>query len=526
MRHTSFKLVTYALLASSIFTLYPMCTETTKTFGFPFFKQRPQILNIPRRMSGEVHHLFRPDLEYVNGSVSLAAEYTRSFKSEELGEYLFFNGTNTMRFGEAGAPGVDVARREFLLGQGFEADITTNPRVQNFIFELAFHLGLDEWVKNLYFDIQAPVAWTKWDMNFEETLIAPGGMIAQGQVGNNGGPIKAPFKNIIQAWNGQRTVAQVEDTMNFARVDGGQTELKLADMMFTVGYNFVNKKDVHFGAQIRIIAPTGTTPDAEFLFEPIAGDAHHTAVGGGIDGHFTLQRPCKTSSVSVYYFGQVFTMLSKNQARTYDLKVNGPGSRYLLIKRFDDLNLYDQAIIRGPNVLTFPSDVKIPVEAEATVLFNYKNCHWTYNIGYDVWGRSKESIDLDEGFPTEAPFFGVKGSTNTVDPGLIPPGFMGVPTANFTASRSTIKGTNDQVDIDPITGLPTAVYLINDDIDIEGAEAPAALSHKIFGYIGYEWPTCDLSPFVGLGGEVEFSGIRNTALNQWGVWVKGGFYFE
>lgn len=537
MRPTYSKIIlSLALTSCTLHLSGAVCEKTVKRYGFPFYKQRPQILNIPRRVAGELQNLFRPNLEYVNGNISLLAEYTRSFNTEELGQYVFFNGKDTMTFGPAGDTTTDVAAREFLLGENFTSEVTTTPRVQNFILQFAFRLGLDEWIKNLYFDLHAPFVWTKWDLNLEEKILSSGtGYIPQGELGNNNAQIKAPFKNVINAWNGQRTVAEVEDTMNFGRVDGGKTELKLADMEFVVGYNIVNKDWVHFGLNFRVIVPTGNNPASEYLFEPIAGDADHTAIGPGIDGHFKLHNTELNDSYSFYYFAHIYHMLKQEQPRTFDLKENGVGSRYLLFKRFDDLNLYENTIVRGPNLLTFPVDVKINIEAEAAFIFNYKYCNWSLDIGYDVWGRTSEEISLIDGTPAESDGtiisddsyrFGVKGNTNTVDEQLQPDEFTGDPTANYTASKATIKGTNAEVDIDPTTGEPTQVFLKIADLDIEGAEAPGTFSQKVFFHIGYEWPSCDLSPFIGLGGEAEFSGKRGTALSQWGIWMKGGFYFE
>ncbi|GAG56749.1 unnamed protein product, partial [marine sediment metagenome] len=193
MRHRFFQSLLALTFALYSLELAAVLKEQTKTFGYPFFKQRPQILNIPRRMAGELHHLYKPNLEYINGSLSLTTEYTRSFDSEALGKYVFFNGSNTMKFGNAGESGIDVAAREFLLGEDFEATVTANPRVQNFIIAFAFRLGLDEWIPRVYFDIHAPVVWTKWDLNFEEEPIMAGtGKIKQGEIGNNGAAINAP----------------------------------------------------------------------------------------------------------------------------------------------------------------------------------------------------------------------------------------------------------------------------------------------------------------------------------------------
>ena len=59
---------------------------------------------------------------------------------------------------------------------------------------------------------------------------------------------------------------------------------------------------------------------------------------------------------------------------------------------------------------------------------------------------------------------------------------------------------------------------------------PAQATHKVFGYLGYNFYEYDwcYNPYLGIGGEVEFdarSCEEWSALNQWSVWIKGGFEF-
>lgn len=79
------------------------------------------------------------------------------------------------------------------------------------------------------------------------------------------------------------------------------------------------------------------------------------------------------------------------------------------------------------------------------------------------------------------------------------------------------------------------------DINLKSAEAPAALTHKFFAHINYTWADeCGYDPHIGIGGEIEVESThdrkpgrsahgpfscRRTAVNQWGVWIKGGFSF-
>ena len=64
--------------------------------------------------------------------------------------------------------------------------------------------------------------------------------------------------------------------------------------------------------------------------------------------------------------------------------------------------------------------------------------------------------------------------------------------------------------------------------DLDTSKTPSAVSHKIFLHFGYAWDEDEdvcWAPFLGLGGEVEFSGNNcgtYSALSQWGIWLKGG----
>lgn len=99
-------------------------------------------------------------------------------------------------------------------------------------------------------------------------------------------------------------------------------------------------------------------------------------------------------------------------------------------------------------------------------------------------------------------------------------------------------------DTNPIqTSAPTNFTTTTDNADCckplnaQSAASPMALSHKLFFNLSYNWLcTCSyVQPFFGIGGEVEFDGTNNefcksrcdcpAALNQWGIWLKGGFGF-
>lgn len=488
-------------------------------FGKTFFNQRTQGYNWARWLSGQAHHTHLCDTDCVNGSFSITPEYGQTFNSKQLGEYFFFNGTNTMRFGPVVNPavipttataGVDVFARNFFLNDNFDGIVTANPRSKNFIADINFYLGLDEWVNGLYFRVDIPINWTSWDMMLTQEATTSGDNIAINKLGNTvvgGSP--APRNNIEQGWQGSilapSTFPYVKQEMLFARIDGKKSKTSVADITFILGYDVLCNECAHLGFNFQVIAPTGTRPDAQFVFEPIVGNGRHVEVGGGLSGSFEIWNNGCDQSFSIFGEGAIFHMFSAKQKRTFDLKNNGIGSRYLLLKRFDQTGAFANEIVFGPNVLTREVKVRNDMHGEAALMFDYQNGGFTFDVGYNIWGRTKEKVTISDTIPART--FGIAGNTDTTGASM-----------NLTQSNADIKGNMGATDA-------TAVFISTEDLDVESGTHPGAYSHKLFTHLAYTWENYDYLPFVGLGGEVEFAGRKNRAFDQWGVWIKGGFTF-
>lgn len=482
-------------------------------YGQPFFFQRPQVNNYNRFMVGWAHSTHRYDADCLNGALALVPGYQRSFNEKSVGKYFSPRiDSNTFTVGPSDATGVDVINTNFLLGDNYRSTVELNPRVENAFIDVDFWLGLDEWVCGLWFELHAPINWTRWNLNptelTEVSTLATNTIVA-GKLANDA--LTSPFQNFIQAWNGLKGIGNVKNGMDLARVDGRQSKWALADLELALGYDFINNECSSLGVSFRVIAPTGNRPDGEFVFEPVSGSGKHTQVGGGVYGHYEFWNNCCDSSFGVYFYGAAYHMLKAKQRRTFDWKDHGKWSRYLLLKQFKPDNTYNNVIVAGPNLTTVDANVKVGVNGEAVVMFDWKHCGLTIDVGFDVWGRSKESICITGEFDPSFKYQFLGGANgedanNDVDP------------------KATIKFNSEPADL-VVFGTADAPALTIADLDVDGAEAPSALSYKVFGHLGYTWEECDYMPFLGVGGEVEFSGRDNKALNQWAVWVKGGFAF-
>ena len=511
-------------LSTGIANALDDCSTSSSTFGHTFFSQRPQWSNLARRLVGVTEFFVPCDIDCLNGFLAFTPEYTRSFDRDEIGKFLFYNGTNKMTFGAAGAEGVDVFARNFFLNDQFNGDLTALPRVENALLDIQFRLNLDEWISGLYFDIHALINWTRWSVNFDENITSTGQTIAAETLGNTS-DLPSPIGSILAAYNGQQlnvvNFPDLKQVLQFGRVDtsdasngsnevsGQQTKARLADVEAALGYNFLCDECYHLGADFRVVFPAGNRPNATFLFEPVAGNGKHYEIGAGVSGHYEFWNNCCDSSFSVWAEGNFYTVLKGRQRRIFDLKntdsTQNVGSNRLLIKKFVG-GVYADEVLFGPNVLALNCKVRNSLHAEVALLFDYYRCGFTLDAGYNLWTRTKDKINDIEPIPANT--FALQGQTLTAGP-----------TVNQTGSTAQINGSG---------GAPDAVntYITNDSLFIGSAANPRALSHKFFGHASYAWENCDYTPFLGLGGEVEFSGKRNAALDQWGIWIKGGFAFS
>ncbi len=472
------------------------------TFGISFFHARSIGSNKARESAGLANLITWGYDECSHGLFWATGEYSSSFNQHGLGQYLFFNGSNTMLTGTAAGPGVDIFSENFLLNDNFSSAITARPNVTYGLIDLNLFYSLDFLCNGLYFLAHVPYVQTSWSVDFKETISFTGTIISANDLGNPT-DTPAPFTSLIAAWNGQATFFDVKEPLRFGRVCGKRKKARLADVELALGYIILNDECNYFSINVRGIIPTGNTPKGKFLFEPIVGNGHYGEVGAGILGNFFIWEGCSDDYLTIFVNANIYTMLSSRQQRTFDLTANGPGSRYLLFKRFVN-NLYAGEIVRGPNILTLPIHTKNAVHGDCVLMVEYTRCGFIADGGYNLWGRTRDHIELAGKIPANT--YGVAGLSGT-----------GV-NANLTASQTLLNGTNANL-IDA-----TPIFISNANINIKSAAHPGSFSHGFFVHLQYIWDKRYAKPFVGFGSEVEFSGT-NKSLLLWHIWAKTGISF-
>lgn len=395
----------------------------------PYIAIRSQGFNAARELVGWQDLINRYDMDCVYGAFSITPEFTRTFKDYRLAEALFCDAlackacdNHCSTFFVQGTKVTDrdtkaLMAENFYLPTDFSSEVTVQPRIDNFLVDFNFYVGLDEWCNGLYFRIHTPICHTKWHLNFCENIIAEGtsnydpgyfnGTLEgdyPNEYGINRGKLLNSFEEFIvdnRAINGVTGITC--NSLNHARIAKcSLTKTRPAEITAALGWNFINREHGTLGLSIRAAAPTGNRPEACYLFEPIVGNGHHWELGGGINSRWCMwQAQDECDDLSFYFDANVTHLFNTRQCRTFDLKCK-PLSRYMLAMKFtDDVeNLLAGDTFTAPqyqftgeympvaNLTTMPVNVSAAVQADLVFKFAYTHTNFQFDAGYNFWARS------------------------------------------------------------------------------------------------------------------------------------------
>ncbi len=513
---------------------------------------------------------------YNYGAAALTIEYTRSFRPQKITKFLF--GDEKLVFSGSRVDDrkdTDILADYFGLPADFRSIVRFEPRISNIVFDFNWYQSLEEYLSGLYFRIHFPVVHTRWDLNLKEVDIVggnafhPAGYIASKRV-----EAKCLATNVTQALQGKTTFGDMREPLKFGKVSGKQTMSRVAEVQGVIGWNFLQDDWYHFGLNIRGAAPTGNNPKSEFLFEPIVGNRHHWELGGGLTSHVDLWE-CEDgyNKVVLYFDANVTHLFSVKQLRSYDLKNNGPGSRYMLLEELASsaTNLriandvfaafqYQRRLIPAINKTTLESKIRIGVQGDMVLKVAYQCGGFEADVGYNFWGQSKEKLQCREKFEEDR--FVLKGDSQvygftvaadepvplsasqsmaTIRAGSQPGNITFVNNnADNPVNAKSINNADlcqlnasDSPDLgiarDIVQTSKEPIFVKNDDIDECSALLPRAISHKFFIHLSHNWEkTNDIVFYIGSGVSAEWANTsvkKNSAHSQWGIWIKGGLSY-
>lgn len=504
----------------------------------PYLQIRSQGQNAARMLSSLYPDVrfFDPAQEYY-GSFYITASYLRTLRPTTIADTLFGNTLykevdcatlaptkRVIRVAGSAHTIMDDPQKNWLADYGYLADnfkssLFFYPLIQTISFDVGTYIGFEH---GFFMRIQAPLATTRWDIGADEVLTPTTG-------GSGFHAIWHSSQNLVQSFL-DYSCCGITPTRNTALGDpeGKSYPLSaskicpwpdrktgIADIHVDGGWNFVNNDRHQLGFYVRAVAPTGNRPEGLMLFEPVLGNGGHWEMGGGITGHLQLwHSDYEDKEINFCFDAQVTHLFAARQHRVFDLKKQGPLSRYMLAI---DAPLGSPTINVTPlaNLTYAQVHVGVPVQADIAALFNYASDTFTWNIGYNFWAVSCEKISCVTPCTRGGALHELQNGSWRI--------------VGTDATIHTL-GTND-----------TQTILTQNDVDVSGA-CVSGMSHKFFTQFAYTWLGLDtrVLPHLGIGMEYEV-GTNRCALGcahpcvqrccnnsmpwQWSIWLTGGFTF-
>jgi len=343
----------------------------------------------------------------------------------------------------------------------------------------------------------------------------------------------------------------------------------LADIDLLLGLNPIENRYAHAGIYVATTVPTGNRPKGQYIFEPLVGDGKHWKFGAGFSTHFSIF-PIEDDAyfnMGVYLDGRLMHVFKTDQVRSFDFKrAEGEPSqlltRYMLLKEFNTAREYAGTLINAINFTTRNCEVSVGLLTDVSAKFFITTCGWGFDLGYNYYSRDREKICIktDCPCPLDSRIFGFKGlegvcaTTFNVVNGIVQANTATTIPLSTTQDTATmfdpqlpataptlVNGTttltwnslqiNNNVAFsglvlpDFVGVTPGAVQFVTcADLDPSSAAQGHMKTHKIFAHINYTFDSC-YRPHFGIGAEGEFDGNNDNALQQWGIWIKGGLTF-
>lgn len=510
----------------SCFVLISNCLviASATTAVKPYLPFRSLSENTPRMMVGMHDFYHRASFEGScknnqdlgnYGVFSVTPAYARSFDGDDITQAFFgwwLQGCNKLNITGSLVPNrndKDLLADWFYLDGNYQGSISFDPVIQNALVDMNFYWGMDAWVEGLYFNIHAPLAWTKWDLNARFKTTEPGILVDAGYNYLDSSEKYFCKKDVLVT--NLETVYHPLTSARFCgcSCDDAKTLVRLSDIQMDLGWDFVRHDRWNMGMYVRGVAPTGNRPTGRWLFEPIIGNGHHWELGGGLTANVVLwEDDANEKSINFSFDAHATHLFNALQHRVFDLK-NMPLSRYLTAFRSNEPEIEPVANLTATTI-----NSSFVAQGELTALFNAMYKNWSLDLGYNFWAQSCEKIECST------------WSNSCYGKGIIKNGY------NETLLPDVSKWAVSPLST-PHTYVPpvSSDVILPSDINYKGARTKG-MSHKVFGHISYAWMDRDIMPFIGVGGEGEFG--RNdcsgncctyVSLSQWSVWLKGGISF-
>lgn len=420
--------------------------------------------------------LLYKQIDYAHDQLSIEFEplVSGAFDPEHIMANLSPNGKSSLSFNQQGLGDINPAwlylQAPF---QDYSSTVTFTPTQQ--LFGVLFHCYKQ--FEYAFFDVKTSLLDCKTKVSIAE-------------VGGNNGVLDNYDGTII--YNAQAAFTQSD--YQYGKMGASNNLIGFDNIQILVGGSthvdtmHMDQAQTYFAGFAVIEVPTGAGTQSEWLFEPQVG-SNHWGFGFGVDLMFV------TDDDFSFVFGGNFRHFIANwETRTFDLTVNGPWSRYLLVEPVDTIpggtivgfpaiNILTQdAVIEGRNQITMYGRLQKRFEG---CLFEF-----SYNLFYD----EAESINRVAG----------------VSPGY---GIYAIQTAGGVATASTATINQALPLEDPYVGGAIAVQ--TSDLDLASGAAGSWLNNTLAARVQrvQEYYT------YGVGASVDLAGTAQ-GVSSWSVWAN------
>lgn len=490
-----------------------------------------------------------------HGTVAVAGEYQKSFKKncgevvsccDFIGSLPFWSKneegqptySNAMTFGDGSTQTVDLDAYQVGMGTVENSGkMVLTPSIYQAGADFFLYVGAHKIERGLFFKAHGPVGVINVNPRFTFSDDVEAGTYPAGALNSSSTETTpAPNANLGDAFSNPKAAGFLRP-MNYGLICGDRTSsAKFGDPEFTLGYNVYADEKKHLGLGIRFAAPTGNKAGAIYMLEPIFGRNGHWGAGGELIGHwrFWESDTCADRYMSFMFDGSALHLFDSKIMRSFDLKNNGAGSKYLLVAKFDsaaDGANFQNEITNAINITTLNVTSSFALEGNFAALFDFHWDNWSLAIGYEGWGRTCEKLGVDCSCPGSVDFntYAVVGRQEQVTiasynetPLCEPNATIGkVQPLQHTedANKGILDATKSK------NRIPSA---IEDALDMEGQIARPVYTNKPFAQMQYTWLDSDYRPYLALYGGAEIpvgSYSKNSAVRYWNIGAQGGIAF-
>ncbi|MBP9788556.1 MAG: hypothetical protein KBC72_13610, partial [Acinetobacter sp.] len=463
----------------------------------------------------------------------------------QLGSLPFWasDNSNTMSIGDNSGD-YDIDGYQMGLGPITNTDgtVTLNPIIFQAGADFLLYVGAHRNQRGFFFKAHAPVGVISINPNltFTNTIdpqdYQPGLFNTQTGASPAVSAVPAPYSNIQQAFQGGIGYGWL-DPMTHGLININTLKATtFGDAELVAGYNLFANESGHLGIGVRLSIPTGNKAQGVYVLEPLFGRNGHWGIGGELIAHWKLWNSNNNRYVQFFFDGDALHLCKSEQVRSFDLKENGLGSKYLLLARYigntaNTAGNFQNEILNAVNITTIGVGSTFAIEGNFALGIQCFWDNWSFEAGYEGWGRTCEELTLCSTCQNSINYndFAVLGRQTPYSTATDTAVFLGLcqPTATINESVAQINTfAPTSIVKDACLSANRLAEAPEDALDIDAQCAQAVYTSKAYAEFRYTWSENEYAPYLAITGGAEIPNIaKNQAVKFWNIGFNGGLAF-